>query len=273
MTTFKAHCTWFATLAAGALLSLSGCASRTEPDPTASEEATADRSTGPEAARPIAAPSGSGERSEQSIHLIRQPNSRVAIGSRVVLGGPAIKVTAWSRGRIWIQESEDSGLCEIGDEGVAYRAITVVPSSTTPVLATGQRVEVEGVVIADASGRRSIGDAVVKSIGEPGVPYEPHCERDGVALASDALDDVLVLTAGSTLDHEPPQSDGSWSLTPCFNGTGGNMTVGASMTTTDDWRSGWYWLRGVRTRTDAGPRIEPRDADDFFGFRLNDACL
>lgn len=274
MTTFTARFRWLVSLASVTLLALPGCSAEADPAPVGADEANSAASSGPAAPAPLpAAQHGGKDMSEQSIHLIRRPDSRVPVGARVVIGGPAIKVTAWSRERIWIQESGDSGLCEIGDEAVAYRAITVVSATSTPALATGQRVEIEGTVIADASGRRSIGDALVKLIGEPGEPYEAHCERDAVALASPALDDVLVLTAGTTENHPAPAADGTWSLTPCFHGEGSAVAVGASMASYESWRSGWHWLRGVRPRTSAGPRIEPRDADDFFGFRRNDACL
>jgi hypothetical protein len=209
---------------------------------------------------------------DESIFRLRHPGNRIAAGTRVVLSGSTIQVTATSGSQVWIQEAGGDSRCDMGDDAVAYRAIVVTPSGHVPQLARGQRVQVEGVV-SDAGGHRTLEAATVVPVGVPGEPYVPHCQRDASKLDSDALDGVLVVTAGTTESLEPPTSGGAWSLAICFGTSPAFLVIGAEMTRNDAWRPSWYWVTGVLIREASGPRLEPRDAEDIVVRRSDDACL
>jgi len=251
---------------------MGGCMARTSPDTSApSEEVVAQVGKGPTVTLPPPATAPSPVAEEQSIFRIRQPKSRVAAGTRVVIGGPAVQVTASGDHTLWIQEAGDSGRCETGNDVVAYRAIVVTTEGPVPTLARGQLVEVEGVV-AESYGHRTIASAVIRPSTVMGVPYAAHCDRDGSSLSSDALDGVLVLTAGTTSGQESPAQDGTWSLAPCF-GEIPSIVIGASLVPHASWSESWHWVRGVVTRRASVVRIEPRDGEDILSHRANDACL
>jgi hypothetical protein len=253
-------------------IALAGCATTSaEQRPTQEAESSASGPASP-GAETAPLPPSPVVPTEQSILRIRQPGNRVAAGTRVVLGGSTIQVTATSATHVWIQEAGGDGRCEVGDDVVAYRAIEVSPSGAIPRLARGQRVEVEGTV-TDVDGHRVLTDATVKPIGAPGEPYVAHCQRDGSKLAEDALDAVLVITAGSTESVEPPGADGAWSLTPCFGTSAPSIAIGAEMAGNPEWSPSWYWVTGVITRHASVLALEPRDTDDIVVRHSNDACL
>ena len=266
---------WF--LLQGALVLLPALAGCTQQTSAGSNAATDDAASiarvGPGVAPPAPGPqpTSADPSEQQSIYRIRQPGSRVAVGSHVVIGGPAVQVTATSRDTLWIQEAGDSGTCDTGNDVVAYRAIVVTSKSPLPALERGQLVEVEG-ILEETNGRRTIKDAVIRPSGTVAKPYAPHCERDGDSLASDALDGVLVLTAGTTNGQPPPMSDGTWSLSPCF-GMQPQVAIGGAMVTYSEWSASWHWVRGVITRSGSVPRIEPRDLEDILWRSSNDTCL
>ncbi len=257
------------------LVFLAGCAVETAPEPTAPTAGRAAEAPTPLApphsvAADLRGPEAFGQ--EASVYEVRRPTSRIVPGARVTLWGAGLQVTAASHDTVWVQEAGDSGACEIGDGAVAFRAIAVrlrAPSGARP--APGQRVVVRGSV-AELEGRRVIAEASLELVGAPVRPYAPHCERNARALDTDALDGVLVRTAGTTEGEGAPIEDGSWSLSTCFP-AGTAVTVGSKMTAYTTWSSTWHWVTGVASRSFDGVRIDPRDAEDIQGHHGNDACL
>ena len=265
----------FAGLFAGLVL-VTGCAVETAPAQSAPETGQAETpaTRGPERSAPAPLAGREPLAQDATVYDVKRPASGIARGARVTLWGAGLQVTAASHDTVWVQEAGDSGACEMGPEAVAYRAIAVFlrgPGASEARPARGQRVVVRGAV-GEIEGRRAIIDASLELIGAPTRPYAPHCERNARALASDALEGVLVRTAGTTEGEEAPTEDGPWSLSTCFP-TGTAITVGAKMAPYTTWSSTWHWVTGVVSRTADSVRIDPRDAEDIQGHHGNDACL
>lgn len=220
------------------------------------------------AAPPPASTAAPASTTDASIRMLRVPDSHVALGTRVHVGGPAVRVTAIAGSRVWIQEAADEGGCEIGEAVVAWRAISIMVAGTAPALTIGQNVEVEGTLGAIDS-RRAIVDATIVA-GEKGTPYGAHCERDVTALRSPALDDVLVLTGGVAT---------SGGLDVCF----GEGSVSRTVRVTSDIHAvalpapGYAWMGGILDVVDGERAIAPREDDDVMwrgeDGRGNDVCL
>lgn len=194
-----------------------------------------------------------------TIYAVRRPGSLVAPGAHVVLQGQNLQITAVSTTHLWVQEAADGGGCEIGAEVVGYRAIAVTLAARSDVpLAVGQHVTVDGVV-HDVDGHRTIEGALVHVLAIPAARFEAHCERDGAALRSEALDGVLVYTAGA--------AHGSPSLATCF-GDSSPIAIVPDIFSYDAWGDGWYGVHGIITRDGVLPR-GPEDVD----VRDDDVCL
>jgi hypothetical protein len=133
-------------------------------------------------------------------------------------------------------------------------------------------VRVEGRV-AEIDGNTTIVDAEVTRIGAPGAPYEAHCERDGAVLQGEALEGVLVKTAGTSDGYEPPE-EGVWQLETCFAPAEENtFLVGGLMYDDAAWSPGWQWVTGVMVQSGARRLLEPRRADDVLADLGDDVCL
>jgi hypothetical protein len=206
----------------------------------------------------------------ETIFAIRRPGSEVPAGARVLLDGPALRVSAQREGVVWVQEAGDSGGCEIGDALVAYRAIRVTPRSPLAPVERGRALRVEGTV-AVVDGRRVIVDAEIALVAAPIAPYPPHCERDALALAAPSLDDVLVRSAGHA--DAPPAADGSWWLTTCFAPEDAPLAVSLGAVSPAPWEPGPRWVTGLMERRGPIAVLVPRDAEDLAEVSGDDICL
>jgi hypothetical protein len=210
-----------------------------------------------------------------AIYDIRRPDGAIATGTRVLVDAPIVKVTGAAATQFWMQEADASGYCDVADD-VAYRAITVAPITVDEeplaedlraLLAPGQRVRVEGTV-AEIDGNTTLIDAVVTRIGEPTLPYDAHCERDG-GFVDEAFESVYVLTAGTTEGFDAPDEDGVWQLGTCF---GAAVLVDDLIQPHETWSPSWQWVRGILVQSGERHLLEPRVPSDV-DVEGGDACL
>jgi hypothetical protein len=206
-----------------------------------------------------------------SIHELR--TGHVTLHEWVVLDAPGVLVTESTGDRVFVQGRGGSEYCEDDPELVAYQGIAVAPETPVDGLVPGQRVRVVG-RLEEVEGLTTLTHASITPIGLPERPYRAYCQRDGTRLASEALESVLVETAGSTKSEREPDSAGSWLIDTCLAPPGSPaLGVGALFETNDDWKPAWYRARGVIVQSGSSYVLEPRNVDDLEADDHDDVCL